>query len=64
MTSLRQVLGRKVTFDSVVEHMLVGFSTLFKVRFQPKSLSPDEVSSIQRIQKERYEKPAWLHGVG
>ncbi len=64
MTSLSQILGRKITFDAIVEQMVKGFSGFFKIRFQPKSLEPDEVSRIQRIQKERYENSAWIHETG
>jgi lipoate-protein ligase A len=64
MTSLGQILGREIAFDSVVEQMVKGFSSFFQVRFRSMSFAPEEVSIIQKIQKERYEDSAWIHETG
>lgn len=59
LISLSQALGRKVSFDWVVDRLKAGFSEHFGISLQPKMLSAKEMEAIQEIQKERYENKAW-----
>lgn len=59
MTSLSEVLGRKVSFDWAVERLAEGFSEYFGISLKPKIFNAKERERILRIQKYRYENKDW-----
>ena len=59
MTSLSQVLGRKVSFEWAVERLGEGFSEYFGIDPKPKIFSTKEKEKILRIQKNKYENKDW-----
>jgi lipoate-protein ligase A len=61
MTSLSEVLGRKVDFDWAVDHFISGMSDYFGVRLNPRVFSTTEQAVIRKIQKERYDNPDWTY---
>lgn len=63
MISLGQALGRKVSFDWVVNHLKAGFSEYFGISLRPKEFDKKEMKAILKIQKERYENHTWTFGV-
>ncbi len=62
MTSLSEILERRVDFDWVVNHLQSGISEYFNIRLIPKDFSDTDKEAIQKIQKERYDSPAWTYG--
>ncbi len=62
MTSLSEILERRVDFDWVVNHLQSGISEYFNIRLIPKDFSDTDKEAIQNIQKERYDSPAWTYG--
>lgn len=62
-TSLLRALGKKVSFDWAVEHLIAGISEYFGVRMKMKIFDEEEKDTISRIQKERYENRQWTFGV-
>lgn len=59
MISIHEAVGKKVSFDWVVEHLEQGFSEFFGVRFRLKTFSSDEMDAIRHIQTQKYENPSW-----
>jgi len=64
MTSLNHLLDRRIAFKQVAEQMVTGFAKCFEVGFEPKSFDAHEKTAIRRIQKERYQNPAWILEAG
>jgi len=62
MISLSQALGKKVSFDWVVERLTSGISEFFKINFRPKVFDAEEKKAILKIQKERYANKDWTYG--
>ena len=61
MTSLSQALGKTVSFDWSVEHLLSGMSEFFKVGLRPKVFNAEETKLITQIQDEQYASEAWTY---
>jgi len=59
MTSLKQALRRKVTFEWAVEYITAGFSEYFGISLNPKTFDDKEKEAIIEIQKLRYESRDW-----
>ena len=59
MTSLSEILGRKLSFDWAVECLTEGFSEYFGISLKPKIFNAKERQRILRIQKRRYENKDW-----
>ena len=57
--SLSEALGRPVTFDWAVGHLVEGLAEGFGVRFNPKSLTAVDLENVRRIERERYANPLW-----
>ena len=57
--SLSKALNQNVSFDWAVEHLVVGISEFFGVRFIPKNFDPTEKDEILTIQASRYENKDW-----
>jgi lipoate-protein ligase A len=62
MISLSQALGRKVSFDWVVEHLILGISGYFDIGLIPKTFKLIEKEAILKIQKEKYGNKEWTFG--
>lgn len=62
MISLSQALGKKVSFDWVVERLISGISEFFRINLTPKIFTTEEKEFISRIQKERYASHNWTFG--
>jgi lipoate-protein ligase A len=62
MISLSQALGKKVSFDWAVEHLISGISEFFKISFRPKIFKPEEKKVISMIQQEQYANKDWTYG--
>jgi lipoate-protein ligase A len=62
MISLSRALGRKVSFDWVIEHLISGISEFFKVNFKRKIFDTAEKEAILKIQKGRYANKDWTYG--
>jgi lipoate-protein ligase A len=63
MISLSQALGKKVSFEWVVERLISGISEFFKINFKPKIFNAEEMKAISKIQKERYANKDWTYGI-
>ncbi len=63
MTSLSEILERRVDFDWVVDHLQSGISEYFNISLIPKDFSDADKTAIQKIQTERYSNPAWTFRV-
>jgi lipoate-protein ligase A len=61
MVSLSEALGRKVSFEWAVEHLLRGISEFFAVGLKPKAFSGREKEEILKIQKECYASKGWTY---
>jgi len=59
MTSLSQLLEKKVGFEWAVECLKAGFSEHFGVSLKTKIFKKDEMEEIFKIQKQRYENRDW-----
>jgi lipoate-protein ligase A len=62
MISLSQALGKKVSFDWAVEHLISGISEFFKISFKAKIFNPEEKKAILIIQQEQYASKDWTYG--
>jgi len=62
-TSLSRALGRAVSFEWAVEHLIAGISEYFGVRMKIKTFDEEEKEAISRIQRERYADKQWTSGV-
>lgn len=61
MIALSHALGKDVSFEWAVEHLIAGISDYFNVELLPKILSEDEKQAVTRIQKERYSNSSWTY---
>lgn len=61
MTSLSQVLDRKVSFEWAVEHLAEGFLEYFGINLVPKNFNAQEMEKIFEIQRNRYENEDWTY---
>jgi len=61
MTSISRELGRKVSFEWAVNHLIEGISEYFRIRMEPKTFDEEEEKEIFRIQKERYATKDWTY---
>jgi lipoate-protein ligase A len=61
MTSISRELGRVVSFEWAVNHLIEGISEYFKVRTEPKIFDEKEEKEIFRIKKERYASKDWTY---
>jgi len=59
MTSLSELLGRPVSFEWAVERLLEGFVEFLGVQFERQSFTPEEREAVRRLQRQKYEDPAW-----
>jgi lipoate-protein ligase A len=59
MTSLSQVLGRKVSFEWPVKCLAEGFSEYFGIKMVAKKFKAKEMEKISEIQRNRYENKDW-----
>lgn len=59
MISLSQALGRAVSFDWVVDHLIFGMSEFFGVSFRLKTFGAKEKEAILKIQKDWYADKDW-----
>lgn len=54
MTSLLSCLGRKLTFDDVVEKLTQGFADYFRIRLETYSWEDIDLDAVRKLQRERY----------
>ena len=59
MTSLSEVLGRKVDFGWAVERLVGGFEEFFGVRFGPLKFMSADREKILEIQRQKYGNDDW-----
>ncbi len=62
MIFLSQAMGAKVSFDWVVEHLILGISDFFDIGLIPKTFKIIEKEAILEIQKEKYGNREWTFG--
>jgi len=62
MISLSQALGKKVSFDWVIEHLILGISNYFDIDLIPKTFKLIEKEAILNIQMEKYSNKEWTFG--
>jgi lipoate-protein ligase A len=62
MTSLSDAVGKKVDFDWAVDRFISGMSDYFDIQLTPWEFSSHNLETVQDIQKQRYENPAWTFG--
>jgi len=58
MTSLKEILGRDISFSEVVSFLVQGFKEFFQIEFKNKIFNEQEKKEILTIQK-KYESPSW-----
>ncbi|UCC39785.1 MAG: lipoate--protein ligase family protein [Candidatus Aminicenantes bacterium] len=61
MTSISRELGKKVSFEWVVNHLIEGISEYFNVEMKSKTFDSTEKVEIFRVQKERYAAKGWTY---
>ncbi len=61
MTCLSEALGKSADFEWAVKHFMSGMSAYFDIRLNPRTFTNAERDAIRKIQKERYENPAWTY---
>jgi lipoate-protein ligase A len=59
ITSLDELLGRRVTFDEVAEAVVEGFTRNFGSRFVPGTLTLAEQHLVDRLLEDKYRTDAW-----
>jgi len=59
MTSLQNVLNRKVHFNEAVKNLSQGFSEYFRINLKPRSLTDSEKATIEDIRQQKYGNPEW-----
>ncbi len=57
--SLSEALGRPVTFDWAVGHLIDAIAEYFQVRFSHRFLTAVDLENVRRIERERYANPRW-----
>lgn len=61
MSSISRELGRKISYEWVVNHLIEGISEYFSIRLKPKTFNKEEKVEILRIQKKRYAAGDWTY---
>lgn len=58
MTSLKEVLGKDISFSEIVLYLISGFKEFFNVEFKNKIFTEQEKKEISDLQK-KYESHSW-----
>ena len=58
MTSLKEILGRDISFSEVISCLVQGFKEFFQIEFKNKIFNEQEREEILTLQK-KYESPSW-----
>ncbi len=61
MTTLEEMLGRRPTFDEVVEALAAGLRETHCFDLSPGGLTRDEEALMDRLIREKYDTDAWTH---
>jgi lipoate-protein ligase A len=61
MTTLEKMLGRRTTFDEVVEALAAGLSETHGLDLTPGGLTRDEEALMEHLIREKYDTDAWNH---
>ena len=61
MTTLETVLGRRLTFDEVVEALTAGLRETHGLDLIPGGLTRDEEALMDDLAREKYDTDAWTH---
>jgi lipoyl(octanoyl) transferase len=58
-TTLEQVMGRALTFDTVASAIAAGFAATLNLELLPEVLTPDEEESATQLRREKYATAEW-----
>jgi lipoate-protein ligase A len=58
-TSLREALGRPVSWDELGEALVLGFARAWGIEIRPGQLTAEEEELARRLERERYADPGW-----
>lgn len=58
-TTVEAALGRVVSFEEAAEALAVGFAEALGIRLAPGDLTPEELATAERLQREVYAAAAW-----
>ncbi len=61
MTTLEKMLGRRPTFDEIVEALAAGLRETHSLDLAPDGLTRDEEALMERFIREKYDTDAWNH---
>ncbi|TFG32094.1 lipoate--protein ligase family protein [Candidatus Thorarchaeota archaeon] len=59
VTSIRDILNRKVSVDELLESLTQGFTDALKIKLLPSKLSDEEFQMATKLAKEKYSSDAW-----
>jgi lipoate-protein ligase A len=59
VTSLKDILGRKVQFEEISRALQKGFTDALDIELAPGSLSSDEVEAAKKLAKKKYSTDDW-----
>lgn len=62
MTSLSDELGKAVSYDRAVDHLVEGFKQQFQVELTERQLRPEESRIVARIENLKYASWSWTGG--
>ncbi len=59
VTSIKDVLGRSVSFSEVRNALKAGFEEALEIELVPGSLTPAEMANVERLVREKYKTDEW-----
>lgn len=60
-TTLEQILGEKISWQTAAEALVQGFIDTFDIDFEAGTLSELEADATKKLAQERYGNPEWIH---
>ena len=61
VTSIRDILGKKISLEEVMRAMIEGFTETFQIKFELSSLFPDEIKLKNKFKSEIFTNPQWTY---
>lgn len=59
--SLREALGRAVSFNETCEAIATGFQEALGIEFQPGEPTPEELRHAGELERDKYTSPSWTN---
>jgi lipoate-protein ligase A len=61
VTSIRHILGHKVTFNDLTECIKSGFEKEFNIELMPGNLTREELKLAETLEKQKFSSRKWNH---